>query len=291
MDKMLTINLRVLRALRGNIKMLSFQINKVYLFMNAKIKLFLLFFIFSIILAPSAKTQDSGEKNIKTLTMKDINEKKPWTEEDVKAFLKLPYDKEFGKDMLNISLDKFHDFHGIKDFAMVSRIEQIRLPNSKISILNFSVASGILAVYHIYIYNPVSCQVASRSIQTSVTTGLPMLSKMPEIYLPQHNDNDVYALLAYTDPPQKWYLNIKHGIYIYVRYESSSKRLEKSPSNHDLLIKQMDQIISGLVSLLDGTYKVTDEQKTEYNKIRQKYKQAMVNEKQKKIMDIKTPLQ
>ena len=28
-DKMLAINLRVLRALRGNIKMLSFQINKV----------------------------------------------------------------------------------------------------------------------------------------------------------------------------------------------------------------------------------------------------------------------
>jgi len=196
-----------------------------------------------------------------------------WRKTDVRKYLKLPYDKKFGKDKLITSMDKFQSLDGISGFAIVSKLEQLSPNDSSLGGALFSVCNTDLSIFQVDIYNPISCKSACDLLFKWVTSTLSLWNNVPKVYLPQHNnDNEnIYTLLDYTRP-QKWYLNIKRGIIIHVRYDASSKWLKKDTPNNDLLIKQIDLIINGLISFLDGKYKITDKQKAEYSKIREKYK-------------------
>ena len=203
-----------------------------------------------------------------------------WGETEVKKFLKLPYNEKFNIRVLPGYLKKNHELYGINGFAVVSKLNETSSNDVSLGGVLFRVCNTDLSIFEVDIYSPVSCESACDSLFKWVTFTLPLWNNIPEIFIPQYN-NKVYSLLR-RDRCEKFYFDISKGIMIHVSHHPLSIQIETEPSNSDSIIAQIDQIIDGMLSFLNGKYKVTDEQKTEYNKIRQKYKQAIANEKQKK---------
>jgi hypothetical protein len=198
-----------------------------------------------------------------------------WREAEVKKFLKLPYNKKFDMKIPRVSLNKIQTLDGINGFAVVSKLKETSSSDVSLGGVLLNICSVDLSVFEVDIYNPVSCKSACDSLFKWVTFTLPLWNNIPKLFIPQHNNKnkEVYSLLRKGDRCEKFYFDTSKGIIIHVSYKPLMQ-LKTKLSNSDSLIAQMDLIISGLVSFLNGKYKITDKQKTEYNKIRAKYKEA-----------------
>jgi hypothetical protein len=190
--------------------------------------------------------------------------------EDVKKFLKLPYTKQFDMPHQPIDFSALTAVGGVSGFAIIPE----GFKSYKTKGAQFRVCASDLSCFDVSIAMPESCESACDMI-LQMSAGLVSIpKKMLDYYIPNYDSaGDVYRLLNRTDRLRMWYLDTKRGILIYVAYDARDQAL-KAPANRDVLIKQMNLAVDGLVAIFNAQQKKIDKDAEYYKKLVAVYSEA-----------------
>jgi hypothetical protein len=176
-----------------------------------------------------------------------LREKEEWDMEDVKIFLKLPYTKLFEMPNKQIDFKFFDGLRGLSSFAIIP--EGFQSYDSKG--VQMKVCTSDLTVFEVSLSRPESCKSACDMILEMAAGLIPVRKNMRDYFFPKYdNIAGVYSLVNNL-VPRLWCLDTKNGIFINVSYNSESQVL-KAPANREVLIKQMNLVVDGLLAELNA---------------------------------------
>ncbi len=190
----------------------------------------------------------------------------------VKPFLSLPYDRESDYKSKDIQLPNFANVNGVRDFVVVSKIDSkvdshIVTTNGQ-KWLTFDLCSPDLSYFTVSVSKPKTCQAACDIILLHTSyqdysdgSGYHKFNK-------PNMEAGSYSLITNADRFARVFrLSIERGILIDVVFSPRQQPLS-SPVNKDVIIAQMNELIDGLIALVDGDNKILAEHDEHYVRLK-----------------------
>jgi hypothetical protein len=196
-----------------------------------------------------------------------------WKEEDVKKYLKLPYDAS-ETDAASLSFERFTKLSGVEQFAVVSDgVEVSDRSQTSLGGVSFTLLGPDLSVYSVVMFQPTSVKSGCDWILKYVTNTMALWNDIPDYYQVERINN-MYILRSTAARPYKsLYYDTGKRLMVEVRYECSYELGNKQYSVIPSVGAQIDQIIDDVVTVLQAE-KVEDDQQKEYEEIKRAYQRA-----------------